>query len=426
MPDRRTQPPFQVVSEFNMLKADKRNTTNGLEIYTFYVENQDILKIEFIIEAGSVFDKNPLTADMTNAMLNEGTHTRSSAQIADEIEYFGAYLSLNLGKHFAYITLFSLKKYLHKALPVIEDILRNANFPEKEFEIVKMSQFQDFMVSRQRTRDLAGDAFNEHLFGTEHPYGRSVRESDFDEINTNTLQAYHHRFYKSSKPRVIISGAFTEEHINLIDSHFGDLIHSSHLPEINFDFSFNEQGKTVYLPKKDSVQSTIIMGYPTILKSHPDFIPLNIASMILGGYFGSRLMKNIREDKGYTYGIYSGLSAYRHAGMFEIEAETGIDVTEKAVKEIHKELRKMQNDLVQTEELERVRNYMSASFLRRFDGVLAASDAFRALLLSDLEYSYYENYFKILKNISAEEIREISQRYFSPELMVTVIAGKSE
>ncbi len=409
-----------------MLRAKKTETRHGLNVYTFHVENQDILKIEFIIDAGTVRHPNPLVADMTNAMLNEGTATRTSAEIANEIEYYGSYLSLNIGKHYAYITLFSLKKHLHHALPVVLDILRNANFPEKEFEIVKMSQYQDFMVSKQRTRDLAGDAYNELTFGAEHPYGIVVNESHFEAVTTDILKEFHKNFYAAAKPDIIISGAYTPEHLEMLDEYFGNPQEETAHSQLDYAYNFANAGKTVYVPKKDSVQSTIIMGYPTILKSHPDFLPLNMAVMILGGYFGSRLMKNIREDKGYTYGIYAGLSAYKYAGLFEIEAETGNDVVEKAIEEIHKELKIMQTELVSTEELERVQNYMSANFLRRFDGALAASDAFRALLLSGLDYDYYDEYFKIVKNITPEEIRAMAQKYFSPEKMLTVIAGKEK
>ncbi len=425
MLDRQIQPEFKIISDLKLIKPEKHIAENKFNIYGFNIDRQDILKIEFIIEAGTAEDKNPLVPDMTNDMLNEGTSTRTAKQIAEEIDYYGSYLSLSIGRHYSYITLFCLTKYLEQSLPVVADIIQNPSFPKGEFQIVAAHQYQNFKINEQKTSTLAHDAFYKNLYGDKHPYGNILTEAHFKTVNPESLKTFHQVYYKNTNPHIIITGNYNDSHIKLIEKYFGNN-NTGKQAKANraFELPAPDFSQTVYIPKKDSVQCSIVMGNHTVNKSHPDYINLSIASVILGGYFGSRLMANIREDKGYTYGIHSMISTYNLGSDFLISAETGIEVAEKAVAEIRKELKIMQNELVSDKELNRVKNYLSGSTARKFDGIFAASSAFKSILLAGLDYDYYENYFKTIKNINAETVRQTAQKYFNPDTMLTIIAGK--
>lgn len=408
-----------------MLKPEKIRTPDGLEVYSFRLKNQKVLRIEFIFEAGKVQHENPKVPFFANNMLNEGTKTRTAAQIASEIDSYGSYLNLEIGKHYAYVSLYCLSKHLSKSLPIIKDIIRNAIFPEKELKIVKASDLQRYRIMGEQTDVMAYEFFQEKLFGS-HPYGRMVKEEDFASARQADIRSFYQSTYASANPLIIISGDFEDADIRLLDDFFAK---PSGKKEQEVKFGKIERppaGEIFYLPKKGAVQCSLVYGKLSIKKTHPDFFDLAISSAFLGGYFGSRLMKNIREEKGYTYGIYSAPFAFRKAGVFLISAETGLEHTEDSLREIDKELKRLQNETVDKEELERVKNYLSSKLARSFDGIFAASDAFRRVLLSGSGTDFYEKYFERLKAFKPEDIQKTAKKYFSPESMFAVIAGKEK
>ena len=176
--------------------------------------------------------------------------------------------------------------------------------------------------------------------------------------------------------------------------------------------------------KEESLQSGIRIGKLLIPKTHKDFPKLFLLNTILGGYFGSRLMTNIREDKGYTYGIGSGLSSNKKESTFFISTEVGSDYTKATVTEIEKEIEKLQKQLVSEKELDLVKNYLFGSFMRNFDGAFEAIDRFKAINELGMDYNYYEFLFSEIKTANSESIRETAKKYFNFDNMVKVVAGK--
>jgi predicted Zn-dependent peptidase len=176
--------------------------------------------------------------------------------------------------------------------------------------------------------------------------------------------------------------------------------------------------------KSDAIQSAIRVGRILFNKTHPDYFKFQVLNTILGGYFGSRLMANIREDKGYTYGIGSGLNSLLHSGYFFISTEVGADVTTKALDEIHKELKLLREDLVSESELETVRNYILGQFLRSVDGPFALAEKFKAVYEFGLDYSYYDKYFHAVKTVTPAEIRDLANKYFQEKDLIECVAGK--
>jgi predicted Zn-dependent peptidase len=221
-----------------------------------------------------------------------------------------------------------------------------------------------------------------------------------------------------------VAGKVNSNQIALINRHFGSdawgtpngVVACHHQLEPAAD-------KKIFIPKPDAVQCAIRIGKATINKLHPDYQYLNVVNMILGGYFGSRLMSNIREEKGYTYGIGSGLVSYQKAGSFVIVSEVGKNVLPQALVEVYKEINKLRDDLVPNQELTLVKNYMMGGILRNFDGPFALLDSFRGLLEYNLEYDYLDNMINVVKSITPEQVRDIAQKYLDVNSLYEVVVG---
>ena len=178
------------------------------------------------------------------------------------------------------------------------------------------------------------------------------------------------------------------------------------------------------IEKEGALQSAIRIGKLMFNKTHPDFQSLQVLNTVYGGYFGSRLMSNIREDKGYTYGIGSGLVSLQHGGYFFITTEVGVDVTAKAIKEIYFEMDRLRKEKITTDELQLVKNYLLGTFLRSVDGPFAMADRFKGILNYNLGYDYFDRYIATIRAVSASDLMGLANTYFDKDSMIELVVGK--
>ncbi|MNR03395.1 Peptidase M16 inactive domain protein [compost metagenome] len=221
----------------------------------------------------------------------------------------------------------------------------------------------------------------------------------------------------------MVSGKFDTAGFNLLDSSFGYDWEKSEVVKNSFSFSVTDK-QFVYKEKPEALQSAIRIGQLAINRKHKDFSGLQILNTVLGGYFGSRLMANIREDKGYTYGIGSGISSLQQAGYLFISTEVGADVCGAALTEIYKEIDLLKTTLIGEDELNLVRNYMLGSMLGSLENVFSHADKFKNIYFSGLDYDYYSRYIETVKTITAEELLALANKYFTTESFTEVVIGK--
>ena len=425
IPDRKTAPAFKTVEKIEMIKAAAHKLRNNIPVYTVNAGTQNLIKIEFMFPAGMYQQEMPLQAVTVNSMLEEGTSKLNSTQIAEMVDYYGAYLETSVAQDHASVFLYTLNKHLKSTLPVMEQAIKDSVFPQSELDTHIRNKKQKFLVNNQKVAIIARKRFTELLFGSKHPYGINVQEPDFDVINRTHLLDFYNARYKSDGCKIIVSGKVDDETLKLLDEHFGgnDWSGDKIAPhrEVKLETT-TELKHLVY--REEALQSAIRIGKLMFNKTHPDFQGFQVLNTILGGYFGSRLMSNIREDKGYTYGIGSGIASLQHAGYFFISTEVGVDVCQDALNETYLEINKLREDLVPKEELELVKNYMLGTFLRSVDGPFALAERFKGLLEYNLGYDYFDNYVATIKNISASELRDLANKYLDPESMIELVAGK--
>jgi len=423
--NRTIAPDSKSIEKINLIKANEIDYKNKVKLYAINAGEQSVKKIDFIFNAGTWYEKQRLVSLITNLMLNEGTTTKSSNKIADLFEFYGATFNVSISPDTAYISVMFLGKHIEKILRILDDILRNSSFPQNELDNMIQNKKQKYLLDSSKVKVLARRKFNEALFGNEHPYSMYSEYSDFDLINTDVLKSFYSDFYSSSNCKIVLSGSVTDADIKLIEKYFGNDTWGSNkaIQSITYKVKSSEI-KNHIIEKTDSVQSAVRIGTTMINRSSTDFYGLSILNTVLGGYFGSRLMANIREDKGYTYGIGSIAVSYKHDGYFVIVTEVGSDVCQKAIDEVYIELKRLQDERIPESELSLVKNYMLGEMVRAFDGPFSIAESYRELIDYDLDMSYYQDFLDSIKNATSVQLQEIANKYFSRENMYEVIAGK--
>lgn len=425
MTDRKTEPGLNKIGQLEALRPDEKKLDNGLPVFLINAGTQDVVKIEFIFRSGSWFQEKALQAAATNKLLSEGTSTHTALQIAERFDYYGAFLQSGCGKDIAAITLYSLNKHLEAVLPLLASVIKDAVFPEQEFNIHIGKTRQKFIISNEKVSVVAFKQFNEAIFGNDCPYGRKVELQHFDKLQRADLPEFYKKHYSARNCNLIVSGKIHNDVYEQINTHFGgsDWANPVTLNQSENVINTNDE-KTHFINKKNAVQSAIRIGRVLFGKTHKDYMGMYVLSNILGGYFGSRLMSNIREDKGYTYGIGSGVVSHLNSGYFFIATETGAEVTEKAIDEIYFELKRMRDETVPMEELQLVKNYLLGRFMRSFDGPFALADRLKGVLYYDVGYEYYERFVNTIKEITPEQLQDLANSYLAQNELTEVVVGK--
>ncbi|MFI5164279.1 MAG: M16 family metallopeptidase [Bacteroidia bacterium] len=427
----RTQAPsINEIKKAEMIRASEFRLKNNIPVYHINAGTQDLVKIELLFPAGMWQQPSPLVGSAASAMLQEGTSRRSAKEIAEMVDYYGAFLETNIAHDFATVAIYSLNKHLYEVLPVVEEIISDSVFPQNEWEVYLQNKQQAFIVNNKKVSFVSHKVFAELLFGNEHPYGHNVSERDFEKLKKEDAFNFYKRSYSAAHTIVVASGNVTDATLKLIEKHFASLKSEIRNPTRLRNGQESEIKKVEtekgihYIEKKDALQSAIRIGKMLFTKPHPDYPAMLVLNTIFGGYFGSRLMANIREDKGYTYGIGSALVSLSHAGYFNISTEVGAEVTKDAVKEIYFELNRIQTEKISESELQLVRNYMLGTFLRSIDGPFALADRFKGIHFSGLGYDYYDRYVETIRTISSEKLMELANKYLKKEEMIELVVGK--
>ena len=419
----RTQAPdFKQVSTINFIKPTKAELTNGIPVFTIYSGEQDLVRIEFLFDNVNWNIEKPLQAIAVNALLNNGTNKLSAKEIAENIDFYGAFFQTEYGQDQSTVTLYSLNKHLASVLPIVKDVLSNSQFPQREIDIYIQNQKQKLQVNLQKNDVLARKDFSNALFG-DTAYGVDIQLKHYDAVKRDDLIEYFKAAYAPNNCTIVVAGKFDGDSFSLLNEQFGKDWQPSNAVKNKFEFSISGKND-VYKEKPDSLQSAIRIGQLAINRKHEDFPGLQILNCVLGGYFGSRLMNNIREDKGYTYGIGSGIVSLKNAGYLFIATEVGADVCKAALTEIYKEVELLKSELVENEELELVRNYMLGSMLGSLENVFSHADKFKNIYFSGLDYEYYERYIDKVKTVTSGEIKDLANKYLTVETFSEVVVGK--
>ena len=426
MIDRSIQPDIQELVQFNIVPPVRTVLPNGIPLTVINAGEQDVVRMDILFKGGRWQQSQKLQALFTNRMLREGSRKYTAPVIAEKLDYYGAWLELSSSADYSYITLYSLNKYIEETLDVLESIIKEPVFPEKELATVLDINIQQYLVNLSKVDFLAHRALLKSLYGEKHPCGQCVEESDYQAITPAVLHEFYNEHYHSGSCHIYLSGKVTDDIIYRVERSFGtEPFGKASQTLVKPEFRIEPMtDKRVFVERDDAMQSAVKLGMGTITRQHPDYLKLRVLVTLFGGYFGSRLMSNIREDKGYTYGISAGLMSYPDSTLLLVSTEADNQYVEPLIQEVYNEIDKLQNTLVAQEELAMVRNYMLGEMCRNYESPFSLADAWMFILTSGLDDTYYSRSLQAVKEITPEDILDLSGRYLCKEKLKEVITGK--
>lgn len=418
MLNRTIEPPITDAVEFNLrLKPYQYfKLDNGVPVYAVDAGAQDVMMLEFVFDAGNSFEEKNIVAATTNFMLKNGTKKMNAFDINEHFESYGAYLNRNCYNETATVTLHTLSKHLSVLLPVIAELFTDSVFPEEELAIYKQNQKQRLEVNLKKCDFVANRLIDEYVYGLHHPYGKYTSTVDYDALTNEELQAFYQQYYVNGNCKIFVAGKLPANIIEELNRYFGKLaLNQQPLAQIQHELQPSAEKKFEIMNDVNGVQGAIRLARPFPNRHHPDFAKVQVLNNVFGGFFGSHLMANIREDKGYTYGIYSYLQNHIQQSSWMISTEAGRDVCRATIEEVYKEMKILQEELIEEDELHLVRNYMMGSILGDLDGPFQIISRWKTYILNDLSEDYFYNSLQTIKTVSAEELQALAKKYLNPE-----------
>ena len=416
--DRKNAPAIVDATDFNLkLKPYELFTLdNGVPVYTIHAGAQDLLQIEMVFNAGNFYEKNKSVAGATNFLLKNGTTSRTAFQLNETFDYYGSSCTRACYNETATVNLHTLTKHLDKLLPLVNDMLTNSIFLQEELDTFKQNSKQRLKVNLQKADFIAGRMIDKLVYGEEHPYGTFNNMEDYDALTVEQLKKFYKQYYLTGTCAIFVAGMLPSNLKDQLNENFGKL----NLSKPNFELQKIEtkpaaEKKLVLVNDENAVQGAIRIAQPFPNRHHPDFKKVMVLNTIYGGYFGSRLMSNIREEKGYTYGIHSYIQNHIQESAWLISTEAGKDVCLATIEEVYKEMQIMRDELIDEEELSLVKNYMIGSILGDLDGPFQIIGKWKNIVLNNLDEQYFYDSIEAIKTITAAELQALAQKYLVPE-----------
>ncbi len=420
--NRTKAPDFYQINSINIPKTKSGKLSNKMPFHVVSGGSQELSYIVLTFNAGTTASNQKLVATIANVMLTGGTKKHSASQIADSFDFYGAEIRTDSNFDHAIIALFCLNKYIEQLLPLFCELITESAFPESELENIRSERRHQLIVNREKTSFLANQAMYRLTFGT-HPYARQAEPTDYDKVTREILIKFHDLQYHAGNCQLFAVGQITDKVMSLIDKTIGQLPVKERTILTPTPLTLPSSTEPLFIKKGNAVQSSLRMGLQTIKMNHPDYHKLNILTTILGGYFGSRLMRNIREEKGYTYGIYSIIQPHLQSGLLRIAGDIKSGYAMQVADEVRNEMRNLKEKPVSDSEMDLVRNYMMGELLQIFDGPFNCADAVEKAIDMGVGIDFYDKERETILSIKPVDIQETANKYFDLDKLTVAIAG---
>lgn len=421
--NRSIAPIIKPIQKIELLDAQFITLSNHLNLYLLEGGSQEVISLEIVFKAGRWQENKPLQSLLTSLMIKEGTTEKTSNEINSKIDFHGAHISVSGGYDSTTVQLVTLNKHLKPMLDILVELLTSPSFSNEELEIKKNKMKQRLLINEEKTDYIAQRSFHVNMFGKQHPYGYASSKEKYEAITSSDLTNFFNANYTAKNCFAILAGKFNSASLTAIEQALAQILSAN---SSNLEQTYLAQTKIgqTHISKENAQQASIRIGMPTIAHNHEDYTPLQVLSTVLGGYFGSRLMANIREDKGYTYGIYSMLSAFKHQGYFIISTDVGVHQAEDAVKEIYAEINRLKETEIPEEELQLVKNYIMGKLLSQVDGPFAQARIIKGLISRNENASHFQKRIQAIQSTTPKQLIGLANQYFTQDSFVQVVVGK--
>ncbi|MGE9616631.1 MAG: M16 family metallopeptidase [Solitalea-like symbiont of Acarus siro] len=422
-----TPPSINKLELIKLASASKITLTNKIKLFYMVADNVDLIKLTIIFKDNSIWSKEgALNSLAVSKLIKEGSENYSSDKLKSLIEINGAKLFTSSNSDFITIDLYVIKENFIKTLSILEEIITRPIFPQSEIDKFILEAKNKLLVNLQKNQYLAGQEFKKGLFGDNSKLGYSIKEEDFNNIDRNKLVDSYQQNFQAANCVVIATGNISESDMIELKAMLGALKFNSSSSNIKI----NEQQEGLiatgnykkHFQGVNKLQSTIIIGKALPNRNHPDYIKLQILNTVLGGYFGSYLMKNLREDKGYTYGVNSAITSNLTTGIFYINTEVNVKNYESALQEIYKEIDNISSKYISGETINIIKNYSIGEFRSSIKNIFSYSNLIQNTLFYNVDYpDYYEQYLNELTSINKEELKELAIKYLKKDFCEVVV-----
>lgn len=418
MIDRKTAPIIQAIKPSNFPKPNKWETKNNIPLFTLKNESQEVFKIEFTLENDGEF--SILERKIGNKLLKKGTKGKSAEVLASKFDYFGSFWGVETFLDNTTFYILGLTKFFKPILELAIEILESSIYPSSEFSHLIRIEKEKTKINWEKNDFIASQLFRKHFYENDS-YGKIITPEIFDDLNFDNLKNYYRKNWQNKISKIFLSGNFTENNIIYLLRQL-ESFQPLYSPNLPLAISTNSS-KKLYLEKEKALQTSIRYGLDFINRSHQDYPKAFLANFILGGYFGSRLQKNIREEKGFTYGIHSSIVNMQRGTYLSIGTSVNKLNKEETIEEITKEINLLKNELVSQDELETVKNYLLGNFQSEINSSFDIIEKIKIIEEFNLEDHYYENFQDQIIQCSANDIREATNRYIDPEKAFIQLVG---
>jgi zinc protease len=422
--NRKIPPPIHPVGALDLPLPTVTHLDNGIPVYITQLGTQDIMKLELVVLRGRPYEHKRVVSRATARLIREGTKSFSSAEIAEHLDFYAGTLQTPFHMDSVGATLYCLTKHFPKLIPLLAEMLIEPTYPQHELNTFVDNNVQKLIVELTKIETIAYRKMSELMFGDNTPYGYCSTVEDYRALTTADLEKHHRDNYTADNINIFLSGKFDDSTLNLLNQYLGKIPKSANTPpSVIQPFSMTPPPQKVRVKIPDAMQTAIRIGRKIGNRKQMDYASFFVLNTILGGYFGSRLMSNIREEKGYTYNIYSANDLLYEDGYFYIGSEVGNKFVDKSLTEIYREMAVLQNDLVGEEELGMVKSYLLGNILGMIDGPFAISDVIRTFVNEQMPFSEWHTFIDKIRHIQPTEIRDLAQKYLRKEDMTEVIVG---
>lgn len=416
-------PATTMLSGLNFEMPEPLRLDNGIELYVIGGGEDEICRVSVLINGGSFAEQTPLQSTMVALTLGEGNRTMDAATVAETMDYYGALQNTVPYDYHTVTSVSMLCKNMENVLPVVLEGIDGATFNEKDIEPVRRRLIAQCEYLRQQVKYLASLELKRLYYGDKHPLANPCLPESASLLTGELLRQYHNIHFNVENCKIIAAGHITEREIAVINNTFGQWKKHGETAVAPAWWRSPSSDNEAFVEVPDTVQSAISMALPGVPRKHPDYIKLRILATVLGGYFGSRLMSNIREDKGYTYGIGAYLLGRKEDSMIAISSECDTRFVEPVIQEIHNEIDRLRQEPVSESELLTVRQYMLGDLAKTFDTPYSKAATVANQWLYGTYPSYFNEQVRTITEITPDDLIDVAKRYFLTEKMITVVSG---
>lgn len=415
--DRTIAPPIKSINQFIIKEAQQDKTFSPLNVFFVDSDVQPVCRIEWIFDAGMMYHENPAVPFLAAKLLAEGTKNFTAAEIQEKIAFEGAFFDSTVTADKVIFTLHAMNSTLVALLPVLVEVFSRPTFGETEIEHQINLSIQQLRINKEKTAFVASQEFRKSLFGATHPLAIAYDENQISDVSQTELQSFFNSSFGQCD--IIVAGCYDAK-VKTFIKDWSSSVGLNHHRATYLAKKNVWQPASKLIDKENAVQTSVRYGFTTISRKHKDWNKLRVTNEVLGGYFGSRLMKNIREDKGWTYGVHSQLQSSALGDFWVVGTDVKKEFREDCLSVIREEIDRLIEKGVPDEELEAVVNYMKGSFVSGLNTPFALADKFKTLYFSGLDYTYYQDFLTVLNTITSFEIQKCAEQYFSKNISVLV------